>query len=453
VNQKRFIPWIIYLLFFAILNETMFNVSTPKIAEQFSLSASGVGWVMTIFLVFFGIGSAIYGRLSDLYSLKRLIVIGVFLYCLGSLLGFVFQFSYPLVVLARAVQGIGASALPALIFVAVARYFPESERGKVFGLLTSTASVAIGFGPIIGGFVSGTIGWAYLFLIPVLTLIALPFLNRQLPKEPRREGSVDLIGAGLVALTVGALVLYLNISVWNYLTAFTVFLLLFIWRINTAAEPFITPALFKNVRFRNGVIVGFALFSVVIGNFFLIPLMLHQVHHLDTGQIGLLLFPGAISAVAFGPIAGNLADRRGNSFVVTIGLFLLAASLGVMALFLGVSPLIIGAALLLNNIGFTLFQTAMMNSVSQTLSQNEAGTGMGLYNLVSIISGAVGTALVGKVLDGGWLDVALVPTLGSVSGHAYSNVMLAFSVIIVLGGLLYLSSYDNSSVKPLPTDD
>jgi MFS transporter, DHA2 family, metal-tetracycline-proton antiporter len=453
VNPKRFIPWIIYLLFFAVLNETMFNVSTPKIAEQFSLSASGVGWVMTIFLVFFGIGSAIYGRLSDLYSLKRLIVIGVLLYTVGSLLGFVLQFSYPMVVLARAIQGIGASALPPLIFVSVARYFPETERGRVFGLLTSTVSVAIGFGPIIGGFVSGTIGWAYLFLLPVLTLLALPFLNRELPNEPRREGSVDLAGAVLVALTVGALVLYLNISMWYYLVAFVVFLLLLLWRINTAREPFIAPSLFKNVRFRNGVIVGFALFSVVIGNFFLVPLMLHDVHQLDTRLIGLVLFPGAISAVAFGPIGGNLADRRGNSFVVTIGLILLAASLVVMALFLGVSPYIIGAALLLNNIGFTLFQTAMMNSVSQTLEEHEAGTGMGLYNLVSIISGAVGTALVGKVLDGGWLDIALVPTLGSAGGHAYSNVMLAFSIIIVLGGLLYLSSYRNPIVKPLPADD
>jgi MFS transporter, DHA2 family, metal-tetracycline-proton antiporter len=64
IRQKTIVPWILYLLFFSVLNETVFNVSTPKIAEQFSLSASGVGWVMTIFLVFFGIGSVIYGKLS-----------------------------------------------------------------------------------------------------------------------------------------------------------------------------------------------------------------------------------------------------------------------------------------------------------------------------------------------------------------------------------------------------
>lgn len=453
MRQKRFIPWIMYLLFFAVLNETVFNVSIPKIAEQFSLSASGVGWVMTIFLVFFGIGSVIYGKLSDIYCLRQLINIGVGIYVVASLLGFVLQFSYPWVVAARAVQGIGASALPALIFAAVARYFPDSERGKVFGLLTSTVSVGIGIGPIIGGFVSGSIGWAYLFLIPAFTLLAIPFLNGELPHEPRREGAVDLIGAVFVALTVGSLVLYLNISVWYYLVAFVVFLLLLIWRIYTAPEPFITPSLFRNVRFRNGVIVGFALFSVVIGNFFLVPLMLHDVHHLDSSQIGLLLFPGAISAVAFGPIAGNLADRRGNSFVVTIGLVLLTASLVSIALVLGVSPLLVGAALLLTNIGFTLFQTAMVNSVSQTLPEQEAGTGMGLYNLVTIISGAVGTALVGKILDGGWLDRAVVPTNGLTNGYAYSNISLIFSLVVILGGSFYLYSFRTKVSKALGAAD
>jgi MFS transporter, DHA2 family, metal-tetracycline-proton antiporter len=441
IRQNAVIPWILYLLFFSVLNETVFNVSTPKIAGQFGLNASGVGWVMTTFLVFFGIGSVIYGRLSDLYSPSRLMNIGIVLYCAGSLLGFVAQSSYLLVVAARAIQGIGAAALPALIFVIAARYFQPSERGRVFGLLTSIVSVGIGIGPILGGFVSGTLGWAYLFLIPLLTLIAIPFLTRELPEEPRRPGSVDLIGAVLVVLTVGLLVLYLNLNTWAYLLGFTLSLIALIWRINTAAEPFINPALFKNIRFRNGMIVGFSLFSVVIGNFFLMPLMLHEVHHLDTRQIGLILFPGAISAVFFGPIAGSLADRKGSSFVVTIGLALLTASIVLIAVLLGVSPLLVSAALLLTNIGFTLFQTAMMNSVSQTLAPHEAGTGMGLFNLVSIISGAVGTALVGKLLDGRWLEVAILPSVGLTKGFAYSNILFVFALIVVLGGVVYLRSY------------
>src|SRR5215831_15252742 len=112
MNVKKLVPWIIYLIFFAVLNETVFGVYTPLIAKQFALTPSGVSWMMTIFLVFFGIGSVIYGKLSDIYSLRSLIIIGIVLYTLGSVTGFTLQFSYPLVIVARALQGIGASAIP-----------------------------------------------------------------------------------------------------------------------------------------------------------------------------------------------------------------------------------------------------------------------------------------------------------------------------------------------------
>src|SRR5262245_25491333 len=127
--QKKLVFWLTYLIFFAVLNETVFNVSTPKIAEQFSLNAATVSWVMTIFMVFFCIGSVIYGNLADLYSLRRLIEIGTWIYCAGSVLGFIAQDSYAIVVLARGIQAMGAAAIPALTFVVIARYVPEQGRG------------------------------------------------------------------------------------------------------------------------------------------------------------------------------------------------------------------------------------------------------------------------------------------------------------------------------------
>ncbi len=449
ISLRKLVPWITYLIFFAVLNETVFNVSTPMIARQFALTPSGVSWMMTIFMVFFGIGSVIYGRLADIYSMRGLILVGVVIYSIGSVLGFALQSSYPLVIAARAIQGIGGSAIPALIFIIAARYFEPSERGRIFGLITSTVSLAIGLGPVLGGFVSGTLHWPYLFLIPLLMLVSIPFFNRELPREPRRRGTVDIPGAMLVATSVGTLIVYLNFSAWYYLVAFLGLLFLFVLRIMTAADPFIKPSLFMNARFRSGVIVGFCLFSVVIGTIFLIPLMLNDIHHLSSSQIGLVLFPGAISSVVFGPIAGRLSDRRGNSFVVAIGLALLATSILVMAVLLSISALIIAAALLLTYVGFSLFQTAMINAVSQTLDEQETGIGMGLFNLVGIISGAVGTALVGKILTGGWLDFRILPVAGIAKGFGYTNVMLAFAVVVILGGALYLRSFRAAgSIQP-----
>ncbi|MGA0806797.1 MAG: MFS transporter [Pseudohongiellaceae bacterium] len=439
VTPKRqpLVRWLSFLIFFAVLNETVFNVSVPRIAEQFALSAAAVSWVMTTFMVFFGIGSVIYGRLADLYSLRRLIEFGTWLYCVASVLGFLVRDSYPLVILARGLQAMGASAIPALCFVCIARYVPLEGRGKVFGFITSVVSVSIGVGPVLGGFVSGQLHWAILFLMPLPTLLALPALRRELPLEAARPGRVDYVGAILVAATVGLLVLYLNFAGQGYLFGLLAAgTALALW-LRFASEPFIEPALFRNIRFRNGAFVGMTLFSVVFGVFFLVPLMLTRVHGLDTDQIGLLLFPGAISAVWFGPYAGGLADKRGNAFVVGIGVLLLAGSMAGMALLLGFTFWVMLFAMLANYVGFTMFQTAMVNSVSQTLAPEQSGIGMGIFNLISIVAGALGTTLVGRILDGQWFDSGLIALSRHAPGFVYSDILLLLTFVVLAGGWVF----------------
>jgi DHA2 family metal-tetracycline-proton antiporter-like MFS transporter len=435
--QQKLVFWLTYLIFFAVLNETVFNVSVPKIAEQFALSAASVSWVMTIFMVFFGIGSVIYGKLADLYSLRRLIEIGTWIYCAASVLGFIGQNSYPLVVIARGLQAMGAAAIPALTFVVIARFVPEEGRGKVFGFITSMVSVSIGVGPVIGGFVSGTLHWAMLFVMPLPTLIALPYLRRYIPVEASRPGSVDLFGAVLVSAAVGLLVLYLNFMLNAYLLAFVITSIVLVVWLQKAADPFIDPLLFRNKPFRNGVFVGMTLFSVVLGVFFLIPLMLTQVHALSTQQIGLLLFPGAISAVFMGPYAGALADKRGNAFVAAIGVVLLAGSMVAMAALLGFTPWVILVAMLANYVGFTMFQTAMINSVSQTLAPEQSGIGMGIFNLISIVAGALGTTMVGRILDNQWFDSGWLSMSANTTGFAYSDILAVMTLIAAASGWVF----------------
>ena len=108
---------------------------------------------------------------------------------------------------------------------------------------------------------------------------------------------------------------------------------------------------------------------------------------------------------------------------------------------MSVSPWLISAFLLLLYVGFSLFQTALINSVSQTLPLEQTGVGMGIFNLVSIISGAMGTALVGKILDGHWFSFRLLAISPNPVAFEYTNILLIFSVIVVFGGMVYLRSY------------
>ncbi|SHE60430.1 MFS transporter, DHA2 family, metal-tetracycline-proton antiporter [Seinonella peptonophila] len=449
---KRIVPWIIYVIFFAVLNETVFNVSTPNIAKQFQLHPSQVSWIITIFIIFFGMGSVIFGKLSDMFSVKRLISIGIISYSASSLIGFIFNDTYPIVLFSRAIQGAGASAIPALVMVIVARYFTKDERGKLFGWITSTVSFAIGVGPVLGGYISGSFHWSYLFMIPVFSLVALPFLNRLLPHEETKEGRLDILGTLLMAIIVSTLILFVTEENWFYLIGTILSLIWFIIHIHRVDEPFVDPQLFSNPLYRSGIMIGFLVFSTVMGIMFLLPLMFNGLYHLESSSIGLIMFPGAFSAVIFGTVAGNMTVKKGSHFVVYLGLGFITLSLLLQSSLFGLWVWYIGMALILLYIGFSFLQTALIESVTNILPKEQVGVGMGFYNLTSFISGAIGTALVSKALESPLLKVELHPLVTHTSAYQYSNLLLIFVFVILVATLLYYFTFGRDSKTELSNE-
>jgi DHA2 family metal-tetracycline-proton antiporter-like MFS transporter len=439
--MQRLVPWIVYIIFFAVLNETVFNVSTPNIASQFKLNPSQVSWIITIFIIFFGMGSVIYGKLSDAFSIKKLITFGILMYSISSIIGFVFHNSYPIVIISRAAQGAGASAIPALVMIIIARYYSKEQRGKLFGVITSVVSFAIGIGPVLGGYISGTYHWSYLFVIPVFSLVALPFIHRILPNEESSGGKLDIPGTILMGIAVSSLILYLTENHWFYVPVFFVSIIWFIFHIRRVKDPFVEPALFTNRLYRNGLIIGFLIFSTVMGMMFVLPLMLDELYHLNTQTIGLIMFPGAFSAVIFGTVAGNLTVKKGSHFVVYLGLGLITLSLFLQASVIGLWVWFIGMALIIQYIGFSFLQTALIESVTNILPNKQMGVGMGFYNLITFVSGAIGTALVSRAMESSILKIAVHPLISSPNAYLYSNIMLIFTLIVIVSTLLYVFSF------------
>jgi MFS transporter, DHA2 family, metal-tetracycline-proton antiporter len=446
---KKSVPWINFVLFFAVLNESVFNVSTPSIAKQFQLDASGVSWVVTIFFIVMGMGMVIFGKLSDMYSIKKLITIGIVLYCSGSITGFVLQSWYPAVIIARAIQGAGCAAIPALVFVMVARFFTVEERGKMFGVITSTVSFAIGIGPVLGGYIAGSFHWAFLFLVPLPILAAIPFFQKFLPKEQRRPGKLDIVGALLLGIVVSMIILFTTDAHWLYLPVAFVALILFIIQIRRAKDPFVDPSLFTNSLYRSGLIIGFLIFGTVMSVMFVIPLMLNKMYGLNTENIGLIMFPGAMSAIIFGRVAGNMTVKRGSHFVVYLGLALIALSLLLQSSSIGLWVWYIGAALIMMYIGFSFVQTALTESITQTLPNHQIGVGMGLFNMTSTISGAVVTALVAKAMEEKLFAFPLHPFISDSHAYLYSNLILILSLVLVASVLLYFLTFGKKTPQPI----
>lgn len=446
---KKSVPWICFVIFFAVLNESVFNVSTPSIAKQFALDASGVSWVVTIFFIVIGIGMVIFGKLSDIFSIKKLITLGIVLYSSGSILGFAMQSWYPAIILARAIQGAGCAAIPALVFVMVARFFTMEERGKMFGIITSVVSFAIGIGPVLGGFLAGSFHWSVLFLVPLPILIAIPFFQKYLPIEERREGRLDIVGTLLLSLAVTMVVLFTTESSWYYLLGALIALILFIVQIRRAKEPFVEPSLFANALYRSGLIIGFLIFGTVMSIMFVIPLMLNKIYGLTTENIGLIMFPGAFSAVIFGRVAGTMTVNRGSHFVVYLGLSLIALSLLLQSSSVGLWVWYIGIALILMYIGFSFIQTALTESITQILPGPQIGVGMGFFNMVSTLSGAVVTALVAKAMERELFAFPLHPLISDTHAYMYGNLILILSLVVAASALLYVFTFGKKAPQPV----
>ncbi|MFC5405750.1 MFS transporter [Cohnella soli] len=268
--------------------------------------------------LFFGIGSILFGKLSDSFSPNYLMVIGIAIYTASSILGFIFHGQYMTVLVFRVIQGLGASAIPAVNNTIITRYFTATGRQKMFGLVTSAFSFGVAAGPVLGGTITGRVDWAYLFLIPVLTLVSIPFFLKYLPAEEKRKGKFDLLGAVLAALTVTGFLLFLTQLEVVYLLCSLAAGVWFVIHIRRIDDPFLQPSIFQNPLYRMSVIVGFLMFSAMMTMMFLLPLMLSQLYSLSAETIGMVMFPGAICAALFGKLAGDIVVKRGAQYVTEV---------------------------------------------------------------------------------------------------------------------------------------
>jgi DHA2 family metal-tetracycline-proton antiporter-like MFS transporter len=439
-EQLRIVLLMGAVIFLSVLNGTMFNVAVPDISAEFSLMPSEVSWVLTGYIVVFAIGSATYGKLSDIYQIRTLITIGLLVMSLGSLVGF-FAKWYPALVMARVVQAGGGAAIPALGMLVATKYFPPEMRGRVFGAIAAAVALGAGVGPIAGGYIAGAFHWRFLFPIPMLTILTIPFFIRMLPKEEMRGDGFDLRGCMVLSGAVAAMLVFVTQARWWLFPVGAGLLLWFVFHIKRAGVPFVKPSLLQNSRYRAGLVSIFLSMGTIFGMMFMTPIMLREINGLSTFHIGLVFFPGAMVAAVLGPPGGRLADRIGSVTVVYMGMGLLLGGFVLLSVLAGMGHVEVALGLIICYAGFSLVQAALAATVASTLPRGETGVGMGLYNLVFFMSGAFGAALIGKLLDVSEGQPAVNPLLASPDAAAYSNLFMLFAGSILIATVFFRSAY------------
>ena len=292
-------------------------------------------WVVTAYLLTSTVTVPIYGKLSDLFGRKPLLMIGIGLFLVGSFLSSLSQEMWQLI-LFRGIQGLGAGSLFPIALAVIGDLFTPAERGKYQGLFGAVFGIAFLVGPGLGGFLTDTWSWHWVFLVNIpIGLVALFVIGRLLPtvRRPDAARNVDYLGvatfsAGLVPILIGLTNAqngdWGSVGVWGLILLGVAFLGLFVWVESRAPEPMIPLGLFRIPSFTLSMIAVFAAMFGFFGAVVFLPLWFQVVQGSSATASGYNLLPFLFGLIFSSVVSGQLVSRTGHYKWIVVGSLALA---------------------------------------------------------------------------------------------------------------------------------
>nr|HET6903314.1 DHA2 family efflux MFS transporter permease subunit [Ktedonobacteraceae bacterium] len=330
---------VIFGTFMVILDSTAINVAIPTLQKVFAVagqkaSVDQVDGVLTAYVLALGIITPLAGWLSERFGIKRMYLISLGLFVLGSILCS-FAPSLPLLIAFRTLQGLGGGILGPLGISLLFGAFPDKERGVAFGLYGIPLVVAPASGPVLGGYFVQYLDWRFIFYINVPIGIAGIILGYFWLRETRRGTSARLdipgvifstisFGALLYAIQRGSSEGWTSPRILTLLSVGIVALLILVFVELRSRDPLLDLRLFTKRTFAFSNIVGWVSSIALFGAEFLLPIYLQSLRGRTPLEAGLLVLPLAISSGITVPIAGVLYNRIGGRWLIAIGSVLLA---------------------------------------------------------------------------------------------------------------------------------
>ncbi len=332
---------ILLAMFLGALDQTIVGPVLPRIVGDLN-GADYYTWVVTAYLLTSTVTVPIYGKVSDLYGRRPLLMLGIVLFVIGSALSGLSQTMWQLI-LFRGLQGLGSGALFPIALAVIGDLFTPAERGKYQGLFGAVFGVAFLLGPGLGGYLTDTLSWHAVFYVNVpIGILALIVIAALLPNV-RKEGAqarIDVLGTLtlvgglvpiLVALTVAENGDWSNPWVWGEIVLGVVLLAVFIWAERRAAEPIIPLHLFRSRTFSASMVAVFlATFGFAAATIFL-PLFYQVVEGASATESGYKLLPFLVGLIFSSILSGQIVARTGRyKWVLLVGMVLLTVGLALM---------------------------------------------------------------------------------------------------------------------------
>jgi EmrB/QacA subfamily drug resistance transporter len=394
--------------FMAALDGSVVNVALPVIRQTTLTSISTVEWVILAYYIVISSSLLVFGRLSDLYGKRFIYMAGQLVFVLGSL-GCGLAGRIEGLIVARAIQAVGAAMMIALSPSILISAFPGSERGRALGLQATVTYLGLSIGPALGGFLTQHFGWPSIFYVNIpVGLCALAVAHKVLRSaRPAAEQPFDPAGASTMAVGLAALLFVLSKGGdlgWSHpLIAGSAVLAAgvlaaFVAIERRSAHPALDFGLFSNRTFSASVLAAYLCYVSTAAVGFLMPFYFLSAAGYTASQAGLLLMAVPLAMLAVTGPSGVLSDKVGARLPATLGMVLMAigiARLGLLRPEHTAGHVVVGLALA--GIGAGLFTSPNNSAIMGSVPQNRQGVAGAILGTARTIGFASGVAVAGLI--------------------------------------------------------
>lgn len=379
------------------------NVALPSIGYDFGADAVTLGWIATVYLLSAGMFSVPIGRIADLWGRKKVFLLGIVIYCTGSLLSALSQGVKSLMAF-RFLQGAGGSMIFATAVAILTSVFPPTERGKALGINTSCVYIGLSVGPFLGGILTEKFGWRSVFFVNVpMGLFAFFLALWKLKGEwaEARGEEFDIVGSALYGLMILLFIYGLTQANGFALAIGGVSLLAFLLYEGKASQPVLDLTLLRtNPTFSLSTLAALLNYAATFGVSFLMSLYLQHLKALSPQRAGLVLVSQPLTMAALAPLAGWLSDRIEPRIVASAGMALTALSLGLFATLGLETPLLMTIpCLILLGVGLALFSSPNTNAIMSSVKGKFYGLASAMVSTARLIGQLMSMALVTLLLS------------------------------------------------------